>query len=199
MLAYLFWHRPAEGVERETYERSAEHFHRSLAHAPPAGFCGSALYRMQEPPWLPGASAASGTADGAVYEDWYFVEDFTALGVLNEAAVAHGHRGVHDEIAHRYGSGAGGLYALREGHVHGATDQAIWIARPRGTHQPELAELLGDGMDPARSSLWRRALVLGPAPEYCLLAPEPPAGVAVTRLPEGWTATACAREALWRG
>ncbi len=209
MLAYLFWHRPAEGVERETYERAGEHFHRSLAHAPPVGFRGSALYRAQAPPWLSGEGAAHGT----VYEDWYFVEDFTALGVLNKAAVAHGHRGVHDEIAHRYGSGAGGLYALREGHAHlnatlagsadapasGAPTEAIWIARPRGAHPAELADLLGDGMDPARSSLWRRALVLGPAPEYCLLAPEPPAGVAATRLPEGWTATICAREAIWRG
>lgn len=199
MLAYLLWHRPAEGVEREAYERAAERFHRSLAHTPPAGFCGSALYRTLEPPWLPGEGKVPGAAHGMVYEDWYFVEDFTALGVLNEAAVAHGHRGPHDEVAHRYGSGAGGLYVLREGHVGGVQESAIWIARPLGAHRAELAELLGDGMDPERSSLWRRALVLGPAPEYCLLAPEPPAGVASTRLPEGWTATVCAREAIWRG
>ena len=41
-------------------------------------------------------------------------------------------------------------------------------------------------MDPEHASLWRRQFVLGPAPEYCLLAPEAPAGVAPTRLPEGW-------------
>ncbi len=199
MIAYIFWHRPAEGVERETYERVAEHFHRSLAHAPPAGFRGSALYRMQPPPWFAREGAVDGAPYATVYEDWYFVADFTALGVLNETAVAHGHRGAHDEVAHRYGSGAGGLYALREGHVHGPPDQAIWIARPRGAHHAELADLLGDGMDPARSSLWRRALVLGPAPEYCLLAPAPPAGVAATRLPAGWTATVRVREAIWRG
>lgn len=192
MLAYLFWHRPAEGVEREAYERAAERFHRSLARSPPAGFRGSALHRMQAPPWIGG--------EGTVYEDLYLVEDFTALGVLNEAAVGHGHRGAHDEIAHRFGTGAGGLYALREGRVHlGASDTAIWIARPLRARGAELAELLGDGMDPERSSLWRRALVLGPAPEYCLLAPEPPAGVAAARLPQGWTATVCAREAVWRG
>jgi hypothetical protein len=76
---------------------------------------------------------------------------------------------------------------------------AIWIARPAGAARAELGELLGDGMDPERSSLWRRALVLGPAPEYCLLAPEPPAGVAATRLPAGWRASVSPREALWRG
>ena len=54
-------------------------------------------------------------------------------------------------------------------------------------------------MDPAHASLWRRQLVLGPAPEFCLLAGEVPAGVAPTRLPAGWVATTLEREALWSG
>jgi hypothetical protein len=62
-----------------------------------------------------------------------------------------------------------------------------------------LGELLGDGMDRRHASLWRRQLVLGPAPEYCLLANEIPAGVAPTRLPPGWTATILERELLWSG
>ena len=33
-------------------------------------------------------------------------------------------------------------------------------------------------MDPRSASLWRRLLVLGPAPEYCLVAHEASAGVA---------------------
>jgi len=213
MLAYLLWHGPQDGVERETYERAAEHFHRSLAHAPPAGFRGSALYRVAELPWLAGGG----------YEDWYFVDDFTALGVLNAAAVAHGHRGAHDEVARRYGAAAGGLYGLLEGCASGGrgrltarssgaadlataaaassggADLAIWISRPSGAPRRELGELLGDGMDPACSSLWRRALVLGPAPEYCLLAPEAPAGVAPARLPQGWHAQSVARATVWRG
>ncbi len=60
--------------------------------------------------------------------------------------------------------------------------------RARGHERPALAQLLGDGIDPERDSLWRRCLVLGPAPEYCLLAAEAPAGVAPGRLPSGWTA-----------
>jgi hypothetical protein len=215
MLAYLLWHRPREGVEREAYERAAEHFHRSLAHAPPAGFRGSALYRVGQIPSLAGpgepsaAGAVSGAVHGTAYEDWYLVEDFTALGVLNEAAVAHGHRGAHDEIARRFGAGAGGLYGLLEGHAglgarRGTASLkevavAIWIARPPGAQRGELAQLLGDGMDPERASLWRRSLVLGPAPEYCLLGPEPPAGVAPTRLPEGWRAIVTPREVVWSG
>jgi hypothetical protein len=216
MLAYLLWHRSAEGVQREAYERVAEGFHRSLAHRPPAGFRGSALYRIEAPTWLDdhrgperepsigGGPAVGGPAAeeaGPVYEDWYLVDDFTALGILNEAAVAHGHRSAHDEVAHRFGGGAGGLYRLLEGRA-GLGEEAqlaIWITRPVGAGRAGLGELLGDGMEPQRSSLWRRALVLGPAPEYCLLAPESPAGVAATRLPAGWRASVSPREALWRG
>jgi hypothetical protein len=195
MLAYLLWHRPAESIERETYERACEHFHRSLHHTPPAGFRGSAVYRVGELPWLAGGG----------YEDWYFVEDFTALGVLNEAAVAHGHRSAHDDVARRFGAGAGGLYGLLEGHPDlSIAAHAVWVARPPGAARQALGELLGDGMDPRHASLWRRGLVFGPAPEYCLLtsrliSDRSPAGTAPTRLPEGWRATVCERETIWHG
>jgi hypothetical protein len=196
ILAYLFWHRPRESSEVEAYERAHLAFHRSLARVPPAGLIGSACYRAAQVPWLDGLEG---------YEDWYFVEDFAALGVLNEAAVGHGHRSVHDEVARRFGSGAGGLYALIEGHPIGHVGEAeqvtaaLWVARPPGSQRHPLGELLGDGMDPEHASLWRRQLVFGPAPEFCLLAAEPPAGVAPTRLPAGWTVTSIEREVLWRG
>jgi hypothetical protein len=191
LLAYLFWHRPADGVERDAYERADEHFHRSLHRAPPAGFRGSAVYRVSGLPWLDG---------DVVYEDWYLLEDFAALGVLNEAAVAHGHRTAHDEVAHRFGAGAGGLYGLLEGHPDlGTSQSAIWVSRPPGAAKQALGDLLGDGMDRKHSSLWRRALVFGPAPEYCLLAHEPPPGVAASRLPQGWRTTITTREEIWNG
>jgi hypothetical protein len=193
MLAYLLWHRPADGIERRTYERACERFHRSLHHSPPAGFRGSAVFRVSEPPWL-------APAQGSTYEDWYLLDDFAALGVLNEAAVAHGHRSAHDELARRFGAGAGGLYGLLEGHADlEDPPQAIWVSRPPGEPRGELAQLLGDGMDPAHASLWRRALVFGPAPEYCLLSHEPPQGVSPTRLPNGWRATTYEREMVWLG
>jgi hypothetical protein len=202
MLAYVFWHRPLDGSAVEAYERAQIAFHRSLAHAPPAGFQSSAVFRIPAgpagPPWF----------EGPGYEDWYFVEDYTALGVLNMAAVGHGHRTVHDEVAHRFGAGAGGLYGLIEGHLPvapGAFDQesvAVWVRRSPGIERRALGDLLGDGMDSQHASLWRRQLVFGPAPEFCLLAGNRtklglPAGVAPTRLPDGWTATVFEREALW--
>ncbi|MFI5004816.1 MAG: hypothetical protein ACHQE6_07375 [Solirubrobacterales bacterium] len=221
MLAYLLWHRPADGIEREAYERACERFHRSLHRSPPAGLRGSAVFRVGATPWLapapPGESrpadptetqrcpdpAGEAAQDGQpqlAYEDWYLLEDFAALGVLNEAAVAHGHRSAHDGVARRFGAGAGGLYSLLEGHVDLAgAPLAVWVARPPGVARRAMGELLGDGIDPEHASLWRRQLVLGPAPEYCLLTREPPAGVAPTRLPNGWRATVCERELLWCG
>jgi hypothetical protein len=194
VLAYVFWHRPLDGSAIAEYEQAQLAFHRSLARTPPAGFAGSACYRVAELPWLHGLAGG--------YEDWYFVEDYTALGVLNEAAVGHGHRTPHDALARRFGSGAGGLYGLIEGRLLpdlssiGEAALAVWVARKPGLERRSLGELLGDRMDPRHASLWRRQFVFGPAPEFCLLAREPPAGVATTRLPEGWTAISTTHERL---
>ncbi len=214
MLAYVFWHRPRKDAPIDAYEQAQLAFHRSLARARPVGMRCSAAFKLDEVPWAVHRADSEALDSGRPgYEDWYLLEDFAALGVLNEAAVGRGHRSTHEEAARRFGGGAGGLYALLEG---GRSDSgglatplaqanvAIWVARPAGAPQRQLGELLGDGMDPAHASLWRRQLVLGPAPEFCLLAQEEsvfdePAGVAPTRLPEGWSATVITRELLWHG
>ncbi len=203
MLAYLSWHRPAPGVDARDYEGALEQFHRSLAHQPPSGFRGSATFRLQELPWLAparqdGPGAGPGVAGG--YEDWYLLEDWAALGVLEEAAVSYGHVEAHDRVASLAGVATGAVYRFLEGYA--GLDEgpvAVWVARAGGHEHPSLSALLGDGMDPAVDGLWRRCLGLGPAPEFCLLASEASAGVAPTRLPQGWTATLLTREALWRG
>lgn len=201
MLGYVFWHRPLHTDAVAEYEQAHVAFHRSLADAPPAGFRGSSVFRLAELPWLAPPSATQPSSAGPGYEDWYLVDDYTALGVLNEAAVGHSHRGAHDEVARRFGAGAGGLYGLLEGHAHklDAASTAIWVARPPGAPLSPLGALLGDGIDPERASLWRRQLVLGPAPEFCLLAVQAPAGVAPTRLPQGWRATTSARVEMLSG
>jgi hypothetical protein len=202
MLAYVFWHRPAAGVDADAYEQALLAFHRSLAHRLPVGTRASAAFRVAELPWLePVGEPGEGPVAG--YEDWYLVEDFGALGVLNEAAVGRGHSSAHDAVAHRFGAGAGGLYGLIEGEPCasslGEASLAVWIARPPSSRRRALGELLGDGIQPEHASLWRRQLVFGPAPEFCLLAGEIPAGVAAARLPAGWSARTLAREVLWNG
>jgi hypothetical protein len=108
MLAYVFWHRPADGVAPETYAASIERFHHSLAARPPAGFLRSATFEAPGPNWL-GLEPA--------FEDWYVVEDFAALGVLNAAAVGRGHLSSHDAIARPCaGPGTGSIYRCSRAH-----------------------------------------------------------------------------------
>ena len=188
MLAYVFWHVPADGVERAGYESALMRFHRSLARRPPAGFVGSVCFRAGGLAWLP-------APDG--YEDWYVVEDFAALGVLNAAAVGRGHLSSHDALARLAGPGTGSVYRLLEGSPELAQARvAVWIEKPRGVEMPLFAALLGDGMDGRHAGLWQRQLALGPAPEYCILAAEAPSGVHATRLGRGWSATIAARRPL---
>jgi hypothetical protein len=198
LLAYIAWHRPAPDVEKDAYEHAIERFHASLAHRPPSGFGGSAVFRAAELPWL--GAVADGSEPNGGYEDWYLLDSWSAMGVLEEAAISRGHLTAHDAIASKVDVSTGAIYRRSEG--HGLLQEvrlSVWVTRGRGHAAPTIADLLGDGMDPAKAGLWRRCIGLGPAPEYCLLASEPPAGVADARLPTGWSATVSGREVLWNG
>ncbi len=144
MLAFVFWHRPKASVDRGEYEAAQAEFHRALG-------IGSACFRLDALPFDHG--------DG--YEDWYLVEDWTGLGRLNEAAVDAGRRGDHDHAAAMSDQGWGAVYALQRGAAE-IPAGVEWRAKPRGEPTAELIE----GLDAA--AVWRRQLVLGPAPELCL-------------------------------
>lgn len=198
MLAYIAWHRPAVDIDRAAYEHAIERFHASLAHRPPSGFGGSASFRAAELPWLVADGGSSGPVGG--YEDWYLLDSWSAVGVLEEAAVARGHVTAHDAVASKADVSTGSIYRLSEGHAQLAEARlSVWVTPGRGHEHPSIEALLGDGMDPHSAGLWRSCLGLGTAPEYCLLATESPAGVAPARLPSGWSATVSAREPLWSG
>ena len=161
MLAYVFWHRPAGGAETAAYEARLGSFHASLAAHSPPGFHGSAALRVREAPWLPGA--------GTAYEDWYAVEDWAALGRLNEAAVRGARAEPHDAVAARAGAGAGAVYGLVSGPPVLAARRASWLAKPHGADRDAFhAKLEGPGR-----SVWMRQMVLGPAPEYAVRSDVP--------------------------
>jgi hypothetical protein len=92
------------------------------------------------------------------YEDWYLVDDWAALGELNARAVDAQHRAGHDAAAGMSGHGWGGVYALVRGEAEPPA-AARWEWRPP---------------DGAEAAYWQRQMVLGPAPEYCVVdgAPE---------------------------
>lgn len=208
MLAYVFWHLPAEGVAIDGYERAQLAFQRSLARTPPFGFRGSAVFRIRAFPWRLGDGGTdrpdeeAARAPARAYEDWYLVEDFAALGVLNEAAVGRGHRTSHDRAAKGLGNGTAGLYRLIEGEVSSARPvagcpHATWVSPAAGSKAGELGALLGDGIEGDGASLWQRQLVLGPGPEFCVLSREDPLGVAPTRLAADWSARSVSHDALF--
>jgi hypothetical protein len=180
VLAYVFWHRRAADVPPSRYEAALSRFHRRIEANPPGGFVASASLRAGQLPWLGGG--------GPGYEDWYVVEDFAALGVINAAAVAPDNERVHDAIASLMGEGTGGLYRLLDGTAQFAgVNLATWITPARGPLNALIDDFFADGIDGDRGSLWRRQLALGPAPELCLLAGEEGAGTRPTRLPAGWS------------
>ena len=150
MLAYVFWHRPGEGVDSDEYERAQREFHETIESP-------SASFRLGELPFDPG---------GPGYEDWYLIEDWAALGNLNQTAVDALHRPSHDRAASGTGAGWGAVYLLvNEPAV--IPDSVEWRQKPMGEASDEfLAEL-------PETTVWRRQLVLGPAPEYCVAVPAP--------------------------
>jgi hypothetical protein len=156
MLAYVFWHWPREGTDPRSYCDRLERFHRALAASGPPGFRGSRSFLVEG---VPGVAH-----EGALFEDWYFVDDFAALGVLNDAAVAAPSRPTHDDTAREAAGGAGGLYRLHSARVASAA-AAAWFGKPEGTSYAAFFASM-----PPEIELWQRQMVLGPAPEFCALA-----------------------------
>jgi hypothetical protein len=154
VLAYVFFHRPAPGVEIQAYEVALRRFHGLLAEGPPPGFIGSNTYRI-----------------GAGYADWYLIESSAALDPLNEAAVTGVRSSTHDAVAHMSADGAGKLMVLISGRAGTAPGFEIRFSKPAGMSYPELYTRLKPWTDRREVSLWRRMMVLGPAPEFCMVAP----------------------------
>ena len=172
-LAYVFWHwprtrepgdsrvtggpaKPVRGAKPPYLERM-QAFHDALARP------GTATFALERAPWAAGD-------DPAPFEDWYPVADWAALGELNDLVVTGARRAPHDAVAALSRAGSGAVYKrLAEGPPLAQVRFAAWLdARP---------DAAGDAW------VWQRQLVLGPAPEYAVLAASPvpvPAGAVLT-------------------
>lgn len=154
-LAYVFWHSPGDAAGRAAYEAQLAAFHARLREAPPPGFRESVAF-----------------APGFVheYEDWYLVDDWADLGVLNADAVDDVRGPEHDRVARLAATGAGGVYAWRSGDLPIAeAGAADWSAKVPGEPYSDFEAALTASRDPGDFALWQRQMVLGPAPDYCLL------------------------------
>lgn len=154
MLAYVFSHRPAAGVEAGAYEQVLRDFHEAVAAHRPPGFVGSVTYRM---------------GDG--YSDWYLLERSAALDALNEAAVSGSRAEPHHSAARLAVDGVGKLLQLVAGEPDLDAACEIRFAKPPGMGYAVLYASLEAATGAGGVGLWRRMMVLGPPPEFCITAP----------------------------
>jgi hypothetical protein len=148
MLAYVFWHRPRQGIDHATYKDAQRTFHSSLETP-------SASFRLAELPFGDGENG---------YEDWYLVENWEGLGDLNRAAVDSMRRPGHDLAASQSADGWGAVYSPVRGPAS-IPDGANWLHKPRGKSSEGFISSLPE------TAVWQRQMVLGPGPEFCAAAP----------------------------
>jgi hypothetical protein len=154
LLAYVFSHRPAEGVDSSKYEESLRDFHAALALAAPSGFISSRTFRT-----------------GDVFSDWYMVESSAALDLLNAAAVSGARTAVHDAAARMAAGGVGKLFKLQAGEYFIGAGFEVRFAKPAGMTYVDLYARVETWTTVPEVSLWRRMMVLGPPPEFSLVTP----------------------------
>jgi hypothetical protein len=154
LLAYVFSHRAAAGADIAAYEDSLRRFHAALASASPSGFISSSTFRI-----------------GGAFSDWYLLESSSALDVLNASAVSGARAPIHEAAARMAADGAGKLLSLASGQPSMEAGFEIRFAKPAGMTYVDLYARLRAWTSAPAVSLWRRMMVLGPPPEFCLVAP----------------------------
>jgi hypothetical protein len=164
MLAYVLWHWKRAEASLESYEARQREFHAALAAAPPHGYVRSFSVRVAGAPWVPLRDA---------YEDWYLVDDFEALGALNDAATSASRALPHEAAAALASGGTAGLYRLRAGDALDAPAYATWFGKPDGVGYPQLFAELAPRIESAQGALWLRQMTFGPARELCLHSAAP--------------------------
>jgi hypothetical protein len=158
MLAYLFWHRPHHDDAPEAYDRTIAAFHQALAEHPMPGFVASWSVRLEGPSWF--------EPDRPVLLDAYLVDDWPAIGALNNAAVRGARQAPHDLAAALSGAGTGGIAALVSGSGRGAPGHLVFAAKPSGASYADFVPELTRSIDGSAGSCWQRQLTLGPGPEF---------------------------------
>jgi hypothetical protein len=154
VLAYVFAHRPAGGVDITPYEESLRRFHSALASAAPSGFIASTTFRI-----------------GGAYSDWYLLESSAALDALNAAAVSGERAPIHDAAARMAADGAGKVLSLASGQHSMDAGFEVRFAKPTGMAYVDLYARLQTWTGAPGVSLWRRMMVLGPPPEFSIVTP----------------------------
>ena len=136
-------------------------FYEALRTVKPHGFVDCFGLRLDSFPWK--APVSNG------YVDWYLIEDFHSLGVLNESAASRTMTEPHQAVASLAGGGSGGVYKLNGAKYHDRFQFSTWFAKPTGMSYRDLNSILNTL---GHSDHWQRQLTLGPAPEFCVHSSE---------------------------
>ncbi len=165
LLGYVFWHWPLPSASTTSYEVKLRSFQRALTSDRPAGLVETLSFRIDCSPWEKKRRVG--------YEDWYLVEDFSSLGVINQAAVTNSAAAPHDSVAKRAAGGAGGLYRRIGGELPlRRTRFAAWFQKPLGVTYRSLQRRIDEIALRSRVDVWQRQMTLGPAPEFCIHSQE---------------------------
>ena len=128
------------------------------------GFHYSAVFLVEGAPWI--------TTDAEAYEEWYIVDGSAALDPLNEGATSGACQEPHSQVARCAAGGVSGLYQFRAGEPNlAATRFAVRVPKPFGMSYEQFYAAVQPATAEPGVSLWRRQMVLGPPPEFCLLSP----------------------------
>lgn len=186
MLAYVFWHWPNPDVDQQLYRQRLLNFHKVLAENSPAGFARSIVFQTEKAPWLKTA--------GAAFEEWYLLQDSTALDKLNEAAVTGACEEPHRLVAKDAAGGVAGLYRLRTGQGKLSDSRfATWFAKPKGTRYADLYSTLGPLSSQDGIALWYRQMTLGPTEEFSIYSQT------AIDLPSGISCDTVTLDNIWSG
>jgi hypothetical protein len=185
MLAYVFWHWPLPIIVERDYTDRLVAFHQSLRdHAFP-GFHSSHVFQIERASW--------GPPNQSLYEDWYMVENFAALEMLNQMAVAAINKAPHDQAALYAASGTAGLYQLSTGDTDPTHAQvACWFGKPTGMSYAAFFSLMRPLVIEYSGALWQRQMTLGPTPEFCWWVPVSPT------LPDSITGISVPLRLVWK-
>jgi hypothetical protein len=167
MLAYVFWHWRTQNIAQTAYQSQLIAFHEILQQHKPAGFERSFIFQHQHVPWL--------TTDTEVYEDWYLVENFTALEALNQGAVSGPRTTTHNTVAQHAAGGIAGIYKLIAGTIDPHTiHTAHWFSKPAELTYTQQHTQIQTAITRLGGYCWQRQMTLGPTPEFCWHNPTQP-------------------------
>jgi hypothetical protein len=163
MIGYVFWHQKIDSVTSSDYEHTLKEFHEKLSQARIRGYLGSMSFKIEGARWM--GSKMSG------YEDWYYLTDSGVIDILNVGAVTGNMFPIHNNASGLATGMHAGLYQLKSPSANNTESSwCIWFSKPSGMSYDDLNKMISSTVPVQNIDYWRRQMVLGPTPEFCIMS-----------------------------